>query len=86
MVRALAPFRQHCSACNWRGRVITGHSDAIFISDFASDIRATCPKCGKAGLEFEAVSDFSANTSQFIDFIEGFCCRHQNKKGSSKKP
>lgn len=47
MVRALAPFRQHCSACNWQSRVITGHSDAIFISDFGSDIRATCRNAGK---------------------------------------
>ena len=67
MVRALAPFRQHCAACNWRGRVITGHSDAMFISDFGSDIRATCPECGKGDLELEAVTELAARASRMIN-------------------
>lgn len=70
MVRALAPFRQHCSACNWRSRVITGHSDVIFISDFGSNIRATCPECGKGDLEFEAVSDLEATTSRLLNGVK----------------
>lgn len=72
MVRALAPFRQHCTACNWRGRVITGHSDAIFISDIGSDIRATCPECGKGDLEFEAVSELVAASSRVIETVKRF--------------
>ena len=78
MVRALAPFRQHCAACNWRGRVITGHSDAIFISDFGSDIRATCPECGKGDLEFEAVSDLAATSSRVIETVKRFITDTKN--------
>lgn len=70
MVRALAPFRQHCGACNWRSRVIIGHSDAIFISDFGSDIRATCPECGKGELKFETVSELEATTSRLINGVK----------------
>ena len=78
MVRALAPFRQHCAACNWRGRVITGHSDAIFISDFGSDIRATCPECGKGDLEFEAVSELAATSSRVIETVKRFITDKKN--------
>ena len=67
MVRALAPFRQCCAACNWQGPVIIGHSDAIFISDAFSDTRATCPKCGKADLEFKAVSRLTATASRLVN-------------------
>ena len=78
MVRALAPFRQHCAACNWRGRVITGHSDAMFISDFGSDIRATCPECGKGDLEFEAVSELAATSSRVIETVKRFITDKKN--------
>ena len=80
MAHALAPFRQHCTACHWQGRVITGHSDAIFISDFGSDIRATCPKCGKGDLEFEAVSDLAATSARLIDVVKNFITDSKSKK------
>ncbi len=80
MVRALAPFRQHCAACNWRGRVNKGHSDAIFISDFGSDIRATCPECGKGDLEFESVSDLAATASRVIDVVKSLITDTKSQK------
>ena len=79
MVRALAPFRQHCAACNWRGRVITGHSDAIFISDFGSDIRATCPECGKGDLEFEAAPYFDVAVWRLIDAFTRLSKNNESK-------
>lgn len=46
------PFRQHCTACNWRGHVIALRSDALSPADIAS-ILETCPLCGAADLQSE---------------------------------
>ena len=79
MAHALAPFRQHCNACHWKGRVITGHSDAIFISDIGSDIRATCPECGKGDLKSEAVSELAARTSNMISSFKRIITNKKTK-------
>lgn len=50
---APSPFRQHCSACDWRGDVISPRSDALSPADFSS-ILEICPRCGAADLQFES--------------------------------
>jgi len=44
----------------------------MFISDFGSDIRATCPECGKGDLELESVSGLAATSSRVIDTFKRF--------------
>jgi len=62
MVRALAPFRQHCRNCAWRGPAILNQSDAIeltALSNRCGNFRTACPECSGTDLAMERITGVS---------------------------